>query len=76
MPPIPPSFQDEIFIPDSLPIPATAIPVLPGPSQKEKQRRITNQEVLKLQAEVLQCQKEVLLLKKEKLQIQIRALKE
>ena len=77
MRPIPPSLlQEDIFIPDSLPVPARVTPVLPPPSKKEKQRRITNQEVLKLQAEVLQIHKEVLLLKKEKLQIQIRAMKE
>ena len=77
MRPIPPSLlQEEIFIPDSLPVPARATPVLPAPSKKEKQRRITNQEVLKLQAEVLQYHKEVLLLKKEKLQMQIQATKE
>ena len=59
--PIPASFtQDEIFVPNVLPVPATSIPILPAPSQKEKQRRMTNQEVLKLQAEVLQHQKEIL----------------
>ena len=76
MRPIPPStIHDEVIIPDSLPAPATVTPVLNGPNKKEKQRRVTNQEVLKLQAEVLQHHKEVLLLKKEKLQLQIRALK-
>ena len=53
--PIPPSFtQDEIFVPNVLPVPATSTPVLPAPSKKKKQRRITNKELLKLQAEVLQ----------------------
>ena len=71
--------SDEIQLttPDPLPVlPSTATPVLPGPSKKEKQRRITNQEVLKLQAEVVQCQKEVLLLKKLKLELQIQSLKQ
>ena len=63
MRPIPPStIHDEVIIPDSLPVPATVTPVLHGPNKKEK-RRVTNQEVLKLQAEVLQNHKEVLLLK-------------
>ena len=76
MRPIPPStIHDKVIIPDSLPVPATVTPVLHGPNKKEKQRRVTNQEVLKLQAEVLQHHKEVLLLKKGKLQLQIRALK-
>ena len=62
--PIPPSFtQDEIFVPNVLPV------QLPLPlfslHQARKKNRITNQEVLKLQAEVLQHQKEVLMLKKE-----------
>ena len=36
--PIPPSFtQDEIFVPNVLPVPATSTPVLSAPSQKEKQ---------------------------------------
>lgn len=64
-----------VYIPESLPVTTTITPVLPGPSKKEKQRRITNQDVLKLQAEVLQHQKEVLLLKKQKLELQICALK-
>ena len=76
MRPIPLSLlQEKIFIPHSFPVPARAIPVLPAPSKKEKQRRIANQEVLKLQAEVLQYHK-VLLLKKEKLQMQIWPMKE
>ena len=66
---LPSTIHDEIIIPDSLPFPATFTPVLHGPHKKEKERRVTNQEVLKLQAEVLQHQKEMLLLKKEKLQI-------
>ena len=40
-------------------MPASSTPVLPAQSKREKQRRITNQEVLKLQAEVLQHHKEV-----------------
>jgi hypothetical protein len=75
LPPAAPTLH-EIFIPDSLPVPATTTPVLPVPSKKEKQRRITNQEVLKLQAQVLEYHKEVLLLKKEKLQLQIQAMKQ
>ena len=75
--PIPPSFtQDEILVPNVLPVPPTSTPVLPAPSKKEKQRRITNQEVLKLQAEVLQHQKEVLILKKENMKQKNQALKE
>ena len=75
--PIPPSFtQDEILVPNVLPVPATSTPVLPAPSKKEKQRRITNQEVLKLQAEVLHYQKEVLILKKENMKLKNQALKE
>ena len=74
---IPPSFtRDEIFVPNVLSVPATYTPVLPAPSKKEKQRRITNQEVLKLQAEVLQDQKEVLILKKENMRLKSQALKE
>ena len=57
-----------IFVPNVLPVPATSTPVLPAPSKK-KQRGITNQEVLKLQAEVLQHQKEVLILKKENMKL-------
>ena len=63
MRPIPPSLlQEDIFISDSLPVPARVTPVLPPPppSKKEKQRRITNQEVLKFQAEVFQIHKEVM----------------
>ena len=64
MRPIPPStIHDEVIIPDSLPVPATVTPVLHDSNKKEKQRRVTNQEVLKLQAKVLQHHKEVLLLK-------------
>ena len=76
--PIPSSVfsQDEIFVPKVLPMPTTSTPVLPPPSKKEKQRRITNQEVLKLQAEVLQHQKEVLILKKENIRLKNQALKE
>ena len=74
--PIPPSFtQDKIFVPNVLPVPATSTPVLPAPSKKEKQSRITNQEVLKLQAEVLQHQKEVLILKKENMKLKNQALR-
>ena len=40
MRPIPPSLlQEEIFIPDLLPAPARATPVLPAPSKKEKHVR-------------------------------------
>ena len=76
--PIPPSAftLDEIFVPKVLPKPATSTPVLPPPSKKEKQRRITNQEVLKLEAEVLQHQTEVLILKKENIRLKNQALKE
>jgi hypothetical protein len=75
--PIPPSFiQDEIFVPNALPVPATSTPVLPPPNRKEKQRRITNQDVLKLQAEVLQHHKEVLILKKENIRLKNQALRE
>ena len=75
--PIPPSLiQDKIFVPDALPVPATSTPVLPAPSKKEKQKRITNQEVLKLQAEVLQHHKEVLILKKENIRLKNQALRE
>ena len=62
-----------VSIPNSLPVPITINPVLAGPCKKEKQRRITNQDVLKLQAEVLQYQKEMLLIKKQKLELQVRA---
>jgi hypothetical protein len=44
-------------------------PVLPPPSRKEKQRRITNQDVLKLQAEVLHHHKEVLIMKNENIRL-------
>ena len=75
--PIPPSFtQDEIFVPNFLPVPASSTPVLPAQSKREKQRRITNQEVLKLQAEVLQHHKEVLILKKENIRLKNQALRE
>ena len=75
--PIPPSFtKDEIFVPKGLPVPATSTPVLPALSKKEKQRRITNQEVLKLQAEVLQHHKEVLILQKKNLKLKNQALRE
>lgn len=61
-------------IPKGLPIPPNLTAVLAGPSTTEKQRRVTNQTVLQLQAEVLQYQKEVLILKKRKLEIEIRNL--
>ncbi len=68
--PIPPSFtKDKIFVPKGLPVPASSTPLLPVPSEKGKQRRITNQEVLKLQAEVLQHHIEVLILQKENLKL-------
>ena len=69
MRPIPPSLlQEEIFIPDSLPVPARATPVLPAPRKKEREAA-KNQKPrgAKITSRMLQYDKEVLLLKKEKL---------